>query len=551
MIAPASAVPEMTLPLLGVTSGSAGATESMVMLPRVLELPAASMAAALITVPCGSGASGVKVQIPLPSACDVPMGTPDPSTSTMTAPASATPLITVPFDGPIVGASGGTASTVVVAAELLLPAASLATAVTTAPSAKDTSGTRVQVPPSSTTACPMGAPLASNSVIVAPTSPVPLNTTPLDASMMGASGATVSMAMLACPLVFPASSTATTFTTVPCASAVSGMMLQVPSSATVVWPMSAPSPSVTMICAPGSATPLSSVPLLASTTGTSGAMASTVSLAEPLTFPAASVAVAFTTVPSSNGGSNVWLQSPFASTTICASGMPASSVSVTCDPASAVPLITAPLVLLMTGGSGATPSTITLASLLTFPAASAAVATTTVPSANGISGVNVQWPFASATAMPIGAPASSLNFTVLPGSAVPLRLLPLLASRIGGGGAAASTVMLASSLVLPALSVAVAMICVPSGTSVEGVMLQLPSSPATTSPTKAPSLSRKVMTAPGSAVPENASPLLGFSVGAAGATPSTTTLVGGLWLSSSSCTTTCTTVPWGSGTSGV
>ncbi len=61
---------------------------------------------------------------------------------------------------------------------------------------------------------------------------------------------------------------------------------------------------------------------------------------------------------------------------------------------------------------------------------------------------------------------------MLPGSAVPLRLLPLLRLTVGVVGATPSTVVLPWPLVLPAGSVAVALTTVPSASGVDGVKLQ-------------------------------------------------------------------------------
>ncbi len=78
-VAPASAVPAITLPLLGSITGAAGASESTVALVGLLLLPAASWASALITVPLANGVAGVKAQLPLPSAVTWPIGLPLPS----------------------------------------------------------------------------------------------------------------------------------------------------------------------------------------------------------------------------------------------------------------------------------------------------------------------------------------------------------------------------------------------------------------------------------------------------------------------------------------
>ncbi|MCY1242141.1 hypothetical protein D9M72_550840 [compost metagenome] len=58
-VLPGSAVPLISLPLLGLTTGTAGATASTVVLAGPLVLPAGSVALALTTVPSGSGEDGV------------------------------------------------------------------------------------------------------------------------------------------------------------------------------------------------------------------------------------------------------------------------------------------------------------------------------------------------------------------------------------------------------------------------------------------------------------------------------------------------------------
>ena len=62
-------------------------------------------------------------------------------------------------------------------------------------------------------------------------------------------------------------------------------------------------------------------------------------------------------------------------------------------------------------------------------------------------------PLPSAVTSAIGLPLPSVRITVLPGSAVPLRLLPLLRLTVGVAGAMASTVVLPWPPVLPAGSV--------------------------------------------------------------------------------------------------
>ncbi len=140
---------------------------------------------------------------------------------------------------------------------------------------------------------------------------------------------------------------------------------------------------------------------------------------------------------------------------------------------------------------------------------------------------------------------------MLPGSAVPLRLLPLLRLTVGVAGAMASTVVLPWPPVLPAGSVAVALTTVPSASGVDGVKLQLPLPSAVTWPIGLPLPSVRVTVAPGSAVPLSVVPLLGLTTGAAGACESTVTLAPGLLLPAASWATTLTTVPLAIGVDGV
>ncbi|MNH08657.1 hypothetical protein D3C76_605220 [compost metagenome] len=150
-------------------------------------------------------------------------------------------------------------------------------------------------------------------------------------------------------------------------------------------------------------------------------------------------------------------------------GLPLPSVSVTVLFGSAVPPSSVPLLGLIVGAEGATPSMTVLAGGLLLPAASVTTALTTVPSGSWLSVGYDQLPLPSAVVWPMGLPLPSVRTTVLPGSAVPLRLLPSLRLMVGAPGATLSTVVLPCPLVLPAGSVAVALTTVPSGSGVAGV----------------------------------------------------------------------------------
>ncbi|MCY1309421.1 hypothetical protein D9M70_595150 [compost metagenome] len=72
-------------------------------------------------------------------------------------------------------------------------------------------------------------------------------------------------------------------------------------------------------------------------------------------------------------------------------------------------------------------------------------------------------PFSAGCGWPMGLPLPSVRVTVLPGSAVPLMVVPLLGSITGAAGATPSTVVLAGGLLLPAASCATTLTTVPSG----------------------------------------------------------------------------------------
>ncbi len=235
-----------------------------------------------------------------------------------------------------------------------------------------------------------------------PGSAVPLRLLPLLRLTVGVVGATPSTVVLPWPLVLPAGSVAVALTTVPSASGVDGVKLQLPLPSAVTCPIGLPLPSVRVTLLPGSAVPLSVVPLLGLITGVAGATESTVTLLPALVLPEASVAVALTTVPLGNGVVGVKLQLPLPSAVTCPMGLPLPSVRVTVAPGSAVPLSVVPLLGLTTGVAGATASTVTLAGELALPDGSVAVALTTVPLGNGVLGVKVQLPLPSAVTWPIG-----------------------------------------------------------------------------------------------------------------------------------------------------
>ncbi|MNO69662.1 hypothetical protein D3C76_605200 [compost metagenome] len=241
-------------------------------------------------------------------------------------------------------------------------------------------------------------------------------------------------------------------TTVPLGSGVAGVNVQLPLPSVVTSPIGLPLPSVRVTVLFGSAVPLRLLPLLRLMVGAPGATPSTVVLPGPLVLPAGSWATALTTVPLGSGVVGVKLQSPLPSAVVSPMGLPLPSVRMTVLPGSAVPLISLPLLGSTTGATGATESTVVVACGLVLPVGSVAVAFTTVPLASGVPGVKLQLPLPSAVTWPIGLPLPSVRVTVLPGSAVPLIVLPLLGLTAGAAGACESTVVLVGALVLPAAS---------------------------------------------------------------------------------------------------
>jgi hypothetical protein len=187
----ASAVPEIagvavvTTAAGAVSTGDSGATVSTEK-PRVAEgtlvLPAASVAVALaVCAPCASGAATVKLQVPEGLAVTVPAFAPSSFTLTVLL-ASAVPEMTgvgvlTKAAGPMsTGAAGATVSTVKPRAEegaLVLPAASVAVAVTVcAPCVSGEAVARLQSPEASAVTV-LALPPSSRTATVLPASAVP------------------------------------------------------------------------------------------------------------------------------------------------------------------------------------------------------------------------------------------------------------------------------------------------------------------------------------------------------------------------------------------
>ncbi|CRO76830.1 hypothetical protein PAERUG_P52_2_London_26_VIM_2_02_13_03997 [Pseudomonas aeruginosa] len=332
--------------MLGSTVGVAGATASTVTLAGGLLLPAASLATTLTTVPSGNGVDGVKDQLPLASAVVWPIGLPLPSVRVTLLPGSAVPLSSLPLLGSTTGALGATPSTVMEVAGLLLPAASLATTLTTVPSGSWLPGVKLQLPLASALVWPIGLPLPSVITMVTPASAVPLRTLPLLALTWGASGKSGASAVTGV-LLLPAGSVTTTVTVSPLVSGGFSGTSKLPSGPTTTVVSGWPSPSVsTPTVAPGSALPVTLLPSGATCTSVAGAgavVSGAVTWAGGLALPAGSVTTTVTVWPLVSGGFSGAVKLPLASAITVRSGLPSPLVSMpTLAPASAWPLMLLP-----------------------------------------------------------------------------------------------------------------------------------------------------------------------------------------------------------------
>ncbi len=517
-VAPGSAVPLSVVPLLGLTTGVAGATASTVTLAGELALPDGSVAVALTTVPLGNGVLGVKVQLPLPSAVTWPIGLPLPSVRVTVAPGSAVPLRVVPLLGSTVGVAGATASTVTLAGGLLLPAASLATTLTTVPSGSGVDGVKDQLPLASAVVWPIGLPLPSVRVTLLPGSAVPLSSLPLLGSTTGAFGATPSTVMEVAGLLLPAASLATTLTTVPSGSWLPGVKLQLPLASALVWPIGLPLPSVITMVTPASAVPLRTLPLLALTWGASGKSGAS-AVTGVLLLPAGSVTITVTVSPLVSGGFSGTSKLPPGPTTTVVSGWPSPSVSTpTVAPGSALPVTLLPSGATCTSvaGAGAVVSgASTVTGVLLLPAGSVTITVTVSPLVSGGFSGTSKLPPGPTTTVVSGWPSPSVSTpTVEPGSALPVTLLPSGAtctSVAGAGAVVSGAVTWAGGLALPAGSVTTTVTVWPlvSGGFSGAVKLPLASaitvrsglpSPLVSMPTLAPASAWPLMLLPSGAI---------------------------------------------------
>ena len=123
----------------------------------------------------------------------------------------------------------------------------------------------------------MTVPVASETAIFAPGSPVPLMLAPFGATVTpGCAGGVISGAsVVVAGETLPAPSVCTTFSTSPFACAGTSGVVKLPSAPTVAVPICVPVALVIVTVAPGSPVPVATVPFAATlAVGASGAVAS-------------------------------------------------------------------------------------------------------------------------------------------------------------------------------------------------------------------------------------------------------------------------------------
>jgi len=230
-----------------------------------------------------------------------------------------------------------------------------------------------------------------------------------------------------------------------------------------------PAPSFTVTSEPAWAVPVIVVPFVGLTAGADGDTALTVVLASGLLLPAASVAATCRTVPWAGGVVGLKLYAPPVVAVVLPMSLPASSVMVTTEPASALPVTRLPLVGSTVGLAGGSLSTVAVAGWLALPAASVATTLIFTPSCSERAGVTAYSPLLPAVALPTRLPVPSLAVTSEPASAVPAMVLPEVGLTVGASGALLSTLAVAGALLLPAASVAVTLSAVSCAGGVAGL----------------------------------------------------------------------------------
>ncbi|AFO50968.1 hypothetical protein T1E_5144 [Pseudomonas putida DOT-T1E] len=206
-----------------------------------------------------------------------------------------------------------------------------------------------------TTPVPIRLPAASRTCTVAPGSPRPVKVTPsAKARSVGCAGGSKSAEVTEPGWdTLPATSVRVTCKVLPSFTAGSRVTVKVPSAATVPVARMLPAASRTCTAVPASPRPLSWLPATPITrlVGVSGGVVSPPSMSGAVTelatevLPAASVAVACSTSPSTCGGLRLRLNTPVGPTTAVPSSVPSAATMRTVLPGSARPVITLPSAL--------------------------------------------------------------------------------------------------------------------------------------------------------------------------------------------------------------
>lgn len=398
---------------------------------------------------------------------------------------------------------------------LVFPAGSVAVTITVCgPFVSGVVGVHVQVPPAGTTTVQSVAP-PSTTATVLPGSALPvkgcellLDVDPAGGVIsVGASGAAVSTLTVEgaeAGLVLPAASMALAVNVcVPSKSGVVGAQCQFPlTSATVLQIGVAPSKTVTAL--PASAVPvitgcvlLVAVPLIGAVMlGAIGAAVSTTKLrtAGALALPAGSVAVARMVWLPSASVLEVHDHAPLTLAVVEHSTTP-FSVTLSTAPASAVPVISGVLILVLkvsvgvmiTGVAGASVSIVTalVPAGLVLPAGSVALALSVYsPGVSGVVGVHAQVPAAVTVVEHSGIPPAVTVITA-PTSPVPVMvgvvsftLPPLAGDTIAGATGAMVSILIVSGsdgrLLLPPLAATAVSVWLPWASWLAGAQLQFP-----------------------------------------------------------------------------
>ncbi|AFO50985.1 hypothetical protein T1E_5162 [Pseudomonas putida DOT-T1E] len=403
-----------------------------------------------------------------------------------------------------------------------LPAASTKRTSSASPLAWAGDRVRLNRPSAPTTPVPMTVPPASRTCTVAPGSPRPVKVTPsAKARSVGCAGGTKSAEVTEPGWdTLPAASVRVTCKVLPSFTAGSRVTVKVPSAATVPVARMLPAASRTCTVVPTSPRPLSWLPARPITrlVGASGGVVSPPSMSGAVTelatevLPAASVAVACSTSPSTCGGLRLRLNTPVGPTKAVPSSLPSAATMRTVLPGSARPVTTLPSALTASsvGAAGAVMSgAVICAGSEETPPSSMATTSSSSPLAWGGSRVTVKLPSGPATTVPISVPLASCTSTRVPAGAIPLMLLPSSANTrsLGLAGAVVTgTSNCSAEEALPLGSVCTRVNCSPGCAAGARSIRKVPLAPTTLVPITVPLASRTSTVAPGSPRPLRAVP---------------------------------------------